>query len=653
MPTPSYPVINQQPPTALRVYDYFTKKARFRSECVDSYRDCPYKLLTTPENFLPFQFVRPTSMEQIDSWEVYDLNDNLVLTLDADDIALLTITPKSGGDFITYNGGELSEALPEGFHYFTIETDGRTFYSEDFYVTCAYRGDDIVTDPTFAGGIGPDEDWTYGDPSGNTDFTNLVTDTIVTNGPPTDPAWEVTGTKIISFPDATIWEWNGAAWVDIHPANGTLWLDASTGSWYLKQAFMFSGVGSPPMVVTDGVSVCWNGTGSNAPFGIVADGTSTTYLIEFTVTGHTAGSLAIYGDDEGYLASGNGTFSFTASLENGSTIAIVPDADFAGCITDIHAYAVTGLEGCNLKLTWTNCGRVGNILYPELTQNIFYLPLDTLLPQAESELKVETEEDEDGERQEVSRHKETNWTVAIGLVPWFVVDALTEMCLHDTVKLHYPNGGGYDTLLHPSIEAVKDRQISACLYLVTLRFQIVNSNVACCEEFDAPCPTSCVTATGYTSDVSPTLGNQYLRPSEPRYAQYNGSTFNASVLCDSGLANIGDIDDDGYTVRFDLNEEEWVAVAENTLADVGDDCAVTLQFTILDGYSGILQYVNTDSEWVDDAEWNMSADEWFANAEERTLPEDQHEDNRVRLKVMCPNGTTVLGYSQEATYTCV
>ena len=112
MPTPSFPVINQQPPTALRVYDYFTKKARFRSECVDSYRDCPYKLLTTPENFLPFQFVRPASMEQIDTWKVYDLSDNLVLTLDADDIALLTITPKSGGDFITYNGGELSEALP-------------------------------------------------------------------------------------------------------------------------------------------------------------------------------------------------------------------------------------------------------------------------------------------------------------------------------------------------------------------------------------------------------------------------------------------------------------------------------------------------------------------------------------------------------------
>ena len=309
------------------------------------------------------------------------------------------------------------------------------------------------------------------------------------------------------------------------------------------------------------------------------------------------------------------------------------------------------IDECNMFLTWTNCGDLGNIHYGDMTQK-YYLPLDTMKPRASTELKIEVEEDEDGEQREVHRRRETEWTVFVGIVPWFVVDALSAMCLHDTVELNYTTTGGADRLLHPRITAERNDSLSKCMVPVTLTFQIENDSVACCDVFDRPCLESCITAAGYTSDVSPTFGNYYLRPSEPRYAQYNGSSFDASILCDSGLADIGDVDVDGYTVAYDVNDEEWVPVAENTLATVGTDCVVTLQFAVIEGYSAMLQYINVDDEWTDDAEWFLSSSEWDENTTTREVPEDQHEDNRVRLKVMCPNGQTVLGYSEEVTYAC-
>lgn len=654
MASPTFSQRDGEVKTALRIYSSEARKNRYRSECEEAWAACPYKLLTPQDSLLPFQFYRPTTSAAIDSWTVYDTDGNEVLDFDSDTIALLIVKRFSGFDAVTYDGDALGEILDAGMYYFTIVTGGVTYWSEDFYVSCSPDGEDIVTDPTFSGGVDEAATWHWGDASTTTTYERLISDVDAGSGPPTDPSLEVTDSRVITIADNRLWVWDGASWIMTAPGSGTYWLDAVTGNWYRFLAGAWVGVaaGSAPVQVTEGTSICWDGTTNHAPLNIVVNGLEVNYRVEFTVTGRTQGTVGVYADDVNLAASSNGTFSFSQYLANGSNISIVPDEDFDGCITSVHAYEQAGLDACHMKLSWTNCGRVGNLYYPGLT-NQFYLPLDTIMPRGETLIKVESEEDEQGDEQEVSRRKEVTYSVFLGVVPWYVADALSEMCLHETVRLHYPDGTS-DALFHPRVEMDRNEAFNRCLVPCTLKFHLFDSSVACCEEFDAPCLTSCVDADGFEDDTLEN-GQSYLLNNSPRYAVATSGSLGTPVDCTSGLANIADHGTVLYTVLWDVNSEVWAPIATNTLATaetVDAECVVTLRWTVADGYSGILQYWSADEVWVDDPDWILSADEWSSNTEQRTAPIDQHEDNLLRLKVMCPNGQTVLGYSEEVTYAC-
>lgn len=652
MASPTFSQLNGEVKTTLRIYDSEAKKYKYRIECKDENAACTYKLLTPQDSFLPFQFYRPTSVLGITSWKVYDLSGNEVLSFDSDTMDLLSIRRYVQFDSITYNGQALGETLESGFYYFVIVTAGESYYSEDFYVACSPDGEDAVTEPMFESGVSDTEDWNFGDASQNTDYTHLLVFTIGGSGPPVAAASSYTDQSVASFGDNKLWISDGSSWIETAVSNGTKWVTES-GQWYLFSAGAWSGVaGAKPVTITAGESVCWDGsTGNNTPIFIAVNGEELNYRIEFVVTNYVSGSVAVYAGDgpaaSGFLASADGTFSFTQFMANGYTISIVPDEGFQGCISQVHAYKTIGLDNCNMKLSWTNCGRVGNIVYPGLT-NVFYLAADTILPRAESKLFIESEEDENGEKQEVRRRKETTYSLFLGILPPPVVDALTEMCLHETVQLFYPNGES-DALFHCQVDAPRNDAFSKCLAPTTLTFQMFNSAVACCDDFDAPCLTSCVDAEGFT-DGDMDTDNVYLNPNAPEYSIYTGGGLTTPTLCDSGLANITFHGGFLYTVIWDLTSGTWEKVALNTLAEVTPasvgTCTIVFRFNVYTGYYGVLEYYD-GSNWVEWEGMTMSASEWASNITEVSLDDGS---TTVRLKVKV--GDCTIGYSEEVTFSC-
>lgn len=667
---PTFSFLNGQVKTPFRWFDSEAKKTRFRSECRAEFEGCPYQLLTPSDSLLPFQFARPSSVSPITTWQVYDLDGNLVVDLTAD-IANLRIDRFSGYDYITYFAEVLSETLPEGFHYSTITSGGYTYYSEDFYVKCAPPGPNTFVEPPFGDGIlsGTNEDGIWG----INVYNQLLTATSTGAGNPTDPALAVNGSRVANLTDNLLYTHNGSVWNSSTPLDSTGWFNSANGVWLRYNGGAWQSL-ITPLVTANSSGLCFSGTttiSETIPLYVLLEsagvGTGpnncreTVMRFTFTVSGMTTGNLTTNVEGtSGPTVTADGSYSFTAYMANGYAWNFEANDGFDGCVTDVEVRCLNGLDDCHMKLTWDNCGTVGNIYYGQDFENIFYLPQDTIYPRAETKLVIEYEEDDNGEKVESFRRKEVTWSMFLGLVPWYIADALTEMCLHDNAQLTFPDtdgNGSYgfsrtDTLLRPSVTFDRSDALSKCLVPCTLTFELDNTAVACCDDFAGPCLSSCGGALGLRSEaVGAAEGDVFVTDDAPTLQAYDGA-FYTSYPCDSGKVQIVDSMEGGgivYTLLWDLNLQEWIPAAVNSLAqtDVAEvGCDAVFRFTVVQGYSGILQYWD-GLIWNDIPELDMSAAEWQTNS---IAYNNEQSSGLVRLKVYVDD--CLIGYSAEVSYTC-
>jgi hypothetical protein len=153
------PGINSEVKVPFRWYQNNLLKNKYKRQCRELERSCGYRLLTPPDRLLSFQFYRATSAATITSWTIYDLDGNLVETLDE---SLLTIVPITDTDepcdYIIYDGDSLGLDLASNYYYSVIEdSDGNEFYSEDFYAFCLGTQPNILENGDFEDG---DLGWT-------------------------------------------------------------------------------------------------------------------------------------------------------------------------------------------------------------------------------------------------------------------------------------------------------------------------------------------------------------------------------------------------------------------------------------------------------------------------------------------------------------
>jgi hypothetical protein len=391
--------------------------------------------------------------------------------------------------------------------------------------------------------------------------------------------------------------------------------------------------------------------------------------VTVTVSGMTTGTLTVEVPDTAISVAitEDGTYDITSLNEAGYTIELTPSGGFDGCVTSALMECALDASECYYRLDWSSCGNIGNTyLTGGLTHSMMFEQL--VYPVRPSpEVTVESRQRADGSVVQTTRRRETTWELQIGLVPWYVADALAELSLYDNVQLR-PVGGGADTLTNVEVVVDNEEDFAECWQTVTIRFQIDPAAVACCDEFTRPCKTTCVDAGGFTDFHTPVEGTAYLLPGSSEYANYNGSGFDTPVACASGLANIFDAGsmgtDFGYTVYFDLNTGAWIAVAiieDTTVTAVVDGCTLNISATVPEGYAAILQYLNADDEWVDDETYNLGPTEWLENDIQRVTPADENASKILRLLVFVdgigvdglPSTTRCeIGYSEEFTYAC-
>lgn len=655
---PTFSFTNGQTRSVFRWADSIEKRNRLRLECFDEMKACGYKLITPMNALLPFQFARPFSVLGITSWKVYNLDGTLELTYGSGDRDLLVIDNGETFDTVTYNGEALSQSLSSGFYYAEIVTDGQAYYSEDFYVMCADEGSNQIPVDYLTLGLNSEVN-----PSGLftiTTWSRFLSGTKNTAGEPGASGTYV-GERVANFNDGLLYIWNGSSWVSSGPADATGWYDNESGNWYRTVSGVWSGMVSDPLTI-GGTGITWPG-GLAIPVTInVGDLVSClgqAARVEVVTNLSGAGSVASVLDGNALFTNdGNETESTTTTVTADDLLVLTPTTDFDGYVTAIRIYCQSSIDTCNLRLTWTNCGTVGNLDASAFTQK-YYLPLDTIRPRAETKLNVESEEDDQGNKVEIFRRKETTWSMFLGIVPWFVADALTEMCLHKTVKLVHPDQeeAGVlpaitrtDVLVNPKVEFDRNDSFSKCMVPCRLTFELDNSAVACCDTFDPPCKTACTDAKDFVSNYggTGTNGDTFLSDAAPSYQEVLSNVLQTAVTCTSGHATILDV-----SWLWSVQDGEWQEAA--TIDDIAETavdggCTQNITATVKSGYSAILQYKDTDEAWQDDDQYDLSAEEWADNDIERETPADEHADKELRLKIYV--GDCVLGYSDVSVYVC-
>lgn len=125
-------------PTAFPWYDRIGKMNRnkFHTDEV-----CDYKLNSPYNALLPFEFRRVAALSPPMTWQILDVNTNVLVADITTSISLVRARTRDGYDYFYYAGEALSTALGalnlEVARYYVSKiqmSDGQNFYSEMFYV---------------------------------------------------------------------------------------------------------------------------------------------------------------------------------------------------------------------------------------------------------------------------------------------------------------------------------------------------------------------------------------------------------------------------------------------------------------------------------------------------------------------------------------
>lgn len=631
MPAPTFTALNGQIKTPWRWYDGQHKLTQYQPQCRAELDGCIRNAVLSSQSSLPpFQFPRPSSVSSITSWKLYDVNGVELVDLAAE-IPLIEVQAFSTFDYVIYPGTILGTPLDAGVYYARMVTGGVTYYAEPIQVACDIEeADCFYTDwkqDEFQSADNPSSYWLPGGA-----FAKFFDHIHPIAGAPTNPAWEIPGTNVANTADELLYTWDGASWNSSTPSDGW-WFYYGFGFWWQYTGGAWVGGSGAPNQVYANYGLQFYATAEPVPLGInlsdlgddCACFDTSPLRIEITVADSTAGTLTVSVDgDTPEVLSGNDTFGFTSYIANGYVLTFTPSADFDGGVTAIRFLCLGSASACFRRLTWTNCGNVGNTYYEAGFVQELWLRSDVVPVFPTPSTRIESEEQADGSVVETFRRKEVRYQLRLGIVPWHIAEAVKEIELMDTVRLYHLEGDGYDTLTDVKVEVNWDEELSECMPDVRVTFLLEAAAVACCDEFDRPCLVICVDAHGFVSDVGPGSTGNYLDDDVVRYIEYTEGVDGERIECESGAANI--IQDeveaithgqDVQTYVWNIQLETWVLLAvidEVTSTTVGSDCEVLVQATIMDGYSGIIQFWD-GFVWTDSDFGTLTSEEWPVNTE--------------------------------------
>lgn len=313
-------------------------------------------------------------------------------------------------------------------------------------------------------------------------------------------------------------------------------------------------------------------------------------------------------------------------------------------------------EACFHKLTWTNCGDVGTQRYLGWSfTNILYLDRAKVhIGKPVPEVKVETQEDKDGKDVAVMTRKTVRWNVDVEGLPWYLLDAMTEIPLHDTVTLQLAGEDGPDTLEDVSVEGSwKNGEVCMADAVITFTTDEASLASGCCESFDVACPTPCVTAAGVIDEHTPSFGQifllrrgqygTYLGPSEPGGPTVDPDGFGSIEACPQRFAQTTQ---PGWEYAY-YAEGSWHRAAYINSVN-GYDCTGTL---FVDG--NMMAQFGAQFQWSEDlVTWTDFGPVFTSQAlgsgiEIEDVPDDA---NYVRIKMV--GSDCIAGYSQPVASPC-
>lgn len=616
-----YPAINPEVKCAFRWYKDQRRVARFSPGCMKDGKpeECLDYALWAPNNaLLPFQLRVDSGQSEVTSWRIYDLDGVEVANLSAD-IPLIQVNLFVGRDYLTYKGDVLSAVLGPGKYEARLVVSGVTYYSETFQTFCgSYDDTNILPNGDFTDGhahFSVDTDW---EGYALARFNTL---------PIIFPSNPDVGDKVISRGDSMLYTWDGSSWVGSTPAEGASfivgtnidtieWWRFLSGTWVAGSAFV---------TFFEGSGACWTGNGG-VPL-IYTPGLSETTVVRLSMRAFyglgIVGSLVVAVDGDTVATLNNAvngqTVEVSVTLNPGSTITFTPTANFKGCLSFLHGFAFSADASCFHRLSWSNCGVVGTQFYDDGFENVIYIPQEHIIHSPSPEINIDDEEDQEGAKQETFQRKEVNYTLSFGLIPWYQLDALTEIPLHSEVSFKAAGNSDEDALVKVTVDHTWTDGDS-CLADCSMTFQVDEATVvsSCCESFDPPCVVPCVAAVGFSDDPDPQLGDIYLMVGSARYATYEGfengpvdiNGFGAKTLCTSRLAVIGD---DYYV----FTNGAWELLVQFTFVQNNQDGTYFIAANIQGGYSAQLQYAGSEAGPFTpfDPDITYSGDQWETGVE--------------------------------------
>jgi hypothetical protein len=136
------------------------------------------------------------------------------------------------------------------------------------------------------------------------------------------------------------------------------------------------------------------------------------------------------------------------------------------------------LSTCCNKLSWSSECDIGNLLGGFI--NEFYF--DTLAEVCEADFKKLKQVKQDGELSDVTTFQKITpqFMIETGLVPYYVIEALEYMLLHDIVELHLKNGLGSGVIKNVTI--THNWEFDSCYCNAKIIFEVDDlMRGACCD----------------------------------------------------------------------------------------------------------------------------------------------------------------------------
>lgn len=582
---PTFPALNGQVKTPLRWYRTLLEQSRNTRQCRDA--DCDYAILSPNNAMPPFQLWVPTSVTAITSWRLYDMEDNLLEDVTSQ-AGLLTVVPFAAYNYLVYNGGIFTAPIPQQNIYAVIVAGGQSYYSEVFRPLCPatvpnYVGPTgVVTigeEDIFSNDLNPDSPWSV------TRYDFLLVGMYSGAGAPTDPSWEFEGAQAANLTTGDLYTYTDGVWVSSRPGGTALdqWYNQDAGTWHTYDDPNWLSA-SPPYgaAIAGGVLGFYGQAYQPIAIGRALDEIPCFgFWVQFTVqVGVTLGTFhlevwdengEVYAQSQQYTDAVTEAVLFSYVGGPDWTFHIVAGEADEPAVMDVYSIDTVCADDsldCHLVLEWTNCGNVGNTYYEEGFEQQFILPTECIIQTPDPTTTIEVEEDANQNRVETFRRTEIEYTIILGYVPWHVLDALTQVPLHDTITLTQQRGLGTVAIKDLRVEHDWDGQYGECLAYVELKFQIDEAAVtgACCGQFDPPCLEVCFTAVGLESDETPYVeGEDYLM-TDGTVAQVTVQDpveFGSRRACPYRFARTVD-PETGATVYYRYTGTEWTPVIDIT-----------------------------------------------------------------------------------------